>query len=85
MTGVIITNPGSGYLASDPPVVTFSGGGGTGAIGRGATLTTAVSGAMEFNLTGTSNQLSGRYSGIWAQSSDACSIGTRGVISWNRS
>ena len=31
LSGITVTNPGRGYLSASPPVVTFSGGGGTGA------------------------------------------------------
>ena len=87
VTGVIITNPGSGYLASDPPVVSFSGGGGTGAMGFGTVGTTGLSpgGLMEFHLSGTSDQLRGHYSGIWSNSNDSCRVNTTGEISLNRS
>ena len=86
VTGVIITNPGSGYLASDPPVVSFSGGGGTGAMGFGTVGTTGLppGGLMEFHLSGTSDQLNGHYSGIWSDSNDSCRVNTTGEISLNR-
>ena len=85
VTGVIITVAGSGYDPSDPPLVTFTGGGGTGAVGHGTTLLTSPEGAMTFNLSGTSSQLSGHYSGIWSNSSGSCSTNTSGTISVNRS
>ena len=84
ITAVIITDPGSGYLANDPPMVTFSGGGGAGARAFG-TVTAASSGEMSFNLSGTSDQLSGHFSGTWGHSSESCRVNTNGVISLNRS
>ena len=85
VTGVIMTDAGSGYDAINPPLVTFSGGGGSGAMGHGTTLSTSPAGAMTFNLSGTSSQLSGHYSGIWNNETAACSVNTSGTISLNRS
>jgi hypothetical protein len=81
--GVVVTNPGSGFVS--PPSVIFSGGGGSGAIATAAIDTAVVTNILTFALAGTSQKLSGHYSGIWQCCGLAdCGDNSRGVICLSR-
>jgi len=65
LTGITVTNPGSGYSSGDTPTITLTGGGGTYSVTGGSLSTSAnVSGGMVFQGSGTTT-LSGKstYSG----------------------
>ncbi len=83
VVAVIVTDPGSGYVTA--PAVLFSGGGGIGATGTATIDTATVTDLVTFTLAGTSNKLSGHYSGIWECCGLAvCGSNSRGEICLSR-
>jgi hypothetical protein len=84
VTGVVITNPGSGYITA--PTVSFSRNfGGSGAIATATIDTATVTNLLTFTLAGTSSKLSGHYSGIWQCCGlAACGSNSHGTICLSR-
>jgi len=82
VAGVIVTDPGSGYLIA--PTVSFSGGGGSGAIATATIDTATVTDSVTFTLTGSSSSLTGQYSGVWKSTSARCASQAQGTITLSR-
>jgi hypothetical protein len=82
VTGVVITDPGSGYITA--PTVSLSGGGGSGAIATATIDAATVTDSVTFTLTGSSSSLAGNYSGVWKSTTTSCASQIQGTITLSR-
>ncbi|MBP81209.1 MAG: hypothetical protein CL395_04470 [Acidiferrobacteraceae bacterium] len=86
VAGIIITDPGSGYVIA-PTVTITAASEDDDAQGAQATATidtATVTDSVTFTLTGSSSSLTGQYSGVWKSTTTSCASQTQGTITLSR-
>jgi len=81
ITNLLVTSPGTGYASGDTLIVTFSGGGGTGATANTPTLVANVSGGLVKNGAGTLTLTGANsFTGTTTVSNGTLALGTGGSL-----